>query len=76
MKIETETKYSINDVVYYICNYKKKLTKGNVRRIQLNVAYNNITSRYLCKNEGYLGSNDFYDEHELFKTKEDLIKNL
>lgn len=76
MKIETETKYSISDVVYYICNYKRKLTKGYVRSIKLDVEYNNITSRYLCQNDGYFGSLDFYDEHELFKTKEELINSL
>ena len=70
------TKFSMEEEVFFMCG--NKVTKGVIGNIKVFVSNDRVNEfdpviRQVYSIRGYNGD---YDQHELFKTKEKLIKAL
>jgi hypothetical protein len=70
-----ETKYSINDKVFYLDKETSKIMEFDIGAIKaIRHSYNPIDTTGYCNH--HQGSGLWLEEKYLFKTKEELIKSL
>lgn len=70
MKIET--KFNIGDEVFILMS--KKVEKYPVTGIKIDVNGTSIYTKYRLYND--VGHTDYFDENDLFPSKEELLKSL
>ncbi len=73
--MEIKTKYNIGDQVCTL--YCDRIVYGAITRIEIRIDYDsNIQIKYFVQNMTYIGENVFFQEHKIFKTKEELLEKL
>ena len=84
MEHKFNTKFKVEEIVYTLSN--KKITEVKIEKIETNITITKSAfedSRFVVRTKYSLVSNDYLhtylgycDEEHLYKTKEELIKNL
>lgn len=73
--MEIKTEYNAGDNVCTL--YHDRIVYGCITRINIVVDYNsNIKIKYFIQNSTYIGENVYFEEHKIFKTKEEILEKL
>jgi predicted acyltransferase (DUF342 family) len=73
--MEIKTKYNIGDNVCTL--YHDRIVYGNITHIKIAIDYKtNVQIEYFINNSTYIGENVYFQEHTIFKTKEELLEKL